>query len=313
MTRPPFLRHRALTIGRPRLPSMLALLFAISSIGLLSTPSAALAWDPGSFSGDSEARLVTLHNQARASAGKGTLKMDATLRTVARWRAKDLAERDYFSHTIKGTDRNAFWYMQYEYGYCFKLAGENLGTLAWEGASEEEATNWIFDAWMKSSGHRTNILGKAWDAVGIGAYQRADGTFLWVALFADKCGGTSPAATPKPTPKATPRPTARPTPKPTPRPTLPPTPEPTASRDPAPSPNAIPSPVPSGGPESPEAATPSGESLNLLGPSPSPTSVPWTQAGSVASATGFRIVDHRVGTGLVDSILMSVVGPLFGT
>ena len=51
-----------------------------------------------------------------------------------------MVERDYFSHTIKGTDHNVFWYMQHEYGYCFKVAGENIGTVKWEGASEEDAT-----------------------------------------------------------------------------------------------------------------------------------------------------------------------------
>ena len=83
-----------------------------------------------------------------------------------------MIERDYFSHTIKGTDHNVFWYMQHEYGYCFKVAGENIGTVTWNGASEEDATNWVFDAFMKSEGHRANIMGKAWDVVAVGAYKR---------------------------------------------------------------------------------------------------------------------------------------------
>ncbi len=40
-----------------------------------------------------------------------------------------MAQRDDFSHTIPGpgADHNVFWYMQNEYDYCFKLAGENIG------------------------------------------------------------------------------------------------------------------------------------------------------------------------------------------
>ncbi len=66
---------------------------------------------------------------------------------------------------------------------------------------------------MDSSGHRANILGKAWDVIGIGAYKGPTGKKMWTVLFADKCGTTSTA------PKPTPKPTAKPKPKPTPRPT----------------------------------------------------------------------------------------------
>ena len=92
-----------------------------------------------------------------------------------------MAERDYFSHTVKGTTHNVFWYMQHEYGYCFKLAGENIGTVDLAGATEAEATSWIFDQFMNSAGHRANILGKAWDVVAVGAYRTTGDTFVWTA------------------------------------------------------------------------------------------------------------------------------------
>ena len=82
-----------------------------------------------------------------------------------------MAKRDYFSHTIPGpgADHNVFWYMQYEYDYCFKLAGENIGNATWPGASEEDVTAYIFDLFMDSDGHRRNIMGKDWDVVAVGA------------------------------------------------------------------------------------------------------------------------------------------------
>ena len=170
-----------------RLTAMLALAFATTSVGLLAAPRPALAWGADEYSGSSESMLISLQNQARASAGKKSLKLDADLRTIARWRSKDMIDRDYFSHTIKGTDRNVFWYMQHEYGYCFKVAGENIGTVKWKGASEEDATNWVFDAFMNSEGHRDNIMGKAWDVVAVGAYKGPDDKFMWTVLFADSC------------------------------------------------------------------------------------------------------------------------------
>ena len=120
---------------------------------------------------DSESQLISLQNEARASAGMKSLKLDTALRKVARWRSKDMIQRDYFSHTIKGTSRNVFWYLQHTYDYCFKVAGENIGTVTWKGASVEDATNWVFDAFMNSSGHRANIMGKAWDVVAVGRLQ----------------------------------------------------------------------------------------------------------------------------------------------
>ena len=234
-------RSRARRGTIPTLFMNLALAIGLSAGGLLIAPTPALGWDPGAFSKASEDQLVALQNQARASAGLRTLKPDPTLQAAARWRAKDMAQRDYFGHTIKGTDRKVFWYLQYKYDYCFKVAGENLGTVTWEGASAEEVSAWAFDAWMNSAGHRAAILGEAWDSIGIGSYRADDGRYVWTVLFADRCASAkaSPKPTPKPTPKATPRPTARPNLRATPRPTPRPTPKPT----PRPTPVAIPRPA----------------------------------------------------------------------
>ena len=190
-----------------------------SSAGLFLAP-VVRAWDVNTFSSGSESQLITLQNQARASGGLKALKLDTALRTIARWRSKDMAQRDYFSHTIpsSGTDHNVFWYMQNEYNYCFKVAGENIGQATWPGASEEDVTAYVFDLFMDSSGHRANIMGKSWDVVAVGAYRTTGDHYVWTVLFADKCG-TTPAPTPEPTPEPTPKPTPEPTPKPTPEPT----------------------------------------------------------------------------------------------
>ena len=106
-----------------------------------------------------------------------------------------MVERDYFSHAIKGTDRKVFWYMEHEYAYCFKVGGENIGTVTWRGASEEDATRWVFDRFMGSSGHRENIVGPAWDTVAVGAYKSTGDTFVWTVLFAVSCSAPPSAGT----------------------------------------------------------------------------------------------------------------------
>jgi uncharacterized protein YkwD len=294
----------ALIAGPRRLTALVALAFGVTAFGLLAIPTTALGWDSGSYSSSSESQLISVQNQARASAGLKSLKLDTALRTIARWRSKDMIERDYFSHTIKGTSHNVFWYMQNKYDYCFKVAGENIGTVTWKGASEEDATNWVYDAFMESSGHRANIMGKAWDVVAVGAYKGPGDKFMWTVLFADKCGSTTPSATPKPTPKptakpkpaATPKPTPKPTPRPTKRPATPtpvpaatPTPEPTwtpfVQFPPTPLPSAAPTAAPSGQPAPPNGLVPPGQ---------------------------LRVVDAPAELGLVDSILDSVTAQYFG-
>ena len=121
-----------------------------------------------------------------------------------------MIERDYFSHTIPGYGK--VWDKLDAIGYCYKVAGENIG---WNNYPDDIATAAIHQMFMDSSGHRGNILGKAWDVIGIGAYKGPTGKKMWTVLFADKCGTTSSRA--KPTPKPTAKRRRR-RPKPTPSP-----------------------------------------------------------------------------------------------
>jgi uncharacterized protein YkwD len=312
MTRTVALRLLAPVADPRRLTLLVVLSLLVTSLGVLAIPRGALGWDANTFSSGSETLLVSLQNQARASGGRKALKQDLALRKIARWRSKDMIDRDYFSHTIKGTSRNVFWYMEHKYGYCFKLAGENIGTVKWPGASEEDATKWVFEQFMNSSGHRKNIMGSAWDVVGVGAYKSSGDTFMWTVIFADRCSTSTstPKPTPRPTPKptakprATPRPTTKPaaaTPRPTAKPTVKPTPKPRPTATPAPS--ATPTPSPSAAPTAPLVATPS--------PSPTPTPSPTPRAPGAPPGL-LRVVDPPTDLGLVDSILQSITARFFG-
>ena len=217
-----------------------ALLFGLTSVATLAAPVPSLAWDGNSFDSSSEAELIALTNRSRASAGLPALKVDSDLTTIARWRSKDMIERDYFSHSIPGYGK-VFNKLD-ETGYCYTLAGENIG---WNTYPDDQATAAIHQMFMDSAGHRANILGEAWDVIGVGAYKGPGDRKMWTVLFADTCSATptptpkpTTEPTPKPTPKATPKPTPKPTPlptsEPTPTPTLEPTPEPTPTPEPSP-------------------------------------------------------------------------------
>jgi uncharacterized protein YkwD len=277
-------------------------LFGISSVFTFAAPSETFAWDTNSFSSSSAADLVALTNRSRASAGLKALKVDSKLAGVARWRSKDMIERNYFSHSIPGYGK--VWDKLRAIGYCYKVGGENIG---WNNYPDDIATAAIHKMFMGSAGHRANILGKAWDVIGIGAYKGPTGKKMWTVLFADKCGTTStaPKPTPKPTakpkPKATPRPTARPkaTPRPTPKPVKA-TPAPT----PAPTPVAT---APISGDDLIPSDAPGIEPDDE--PRVDPTDDP---SDGFDGAVGMRVVDRTSTDGLLSTIVGGVTGFFFG-
>jgi uncharacterized protein YkwD len=284
-----------------------AALFAVTSIFAFASPSRTFGWDNSSFSSASEADLVALTNRARASAGLASLKVDSTLTSVARWRSKDMITRDYFSHTIPGYGK--VWDKLHAIGYCYKVAGENIG---WNTYPDNVATAGIQQMFMNSAGHRANILGTGWDHIGIGAYKGPDGKKMWTVLFADKCGSSS--STPKATAKPTSKPPARPTTRPTARPTPRPTPKPAAADTPRPTPEPT-----------PDAVDPIDE--RVLAPTDESTPVPFDDATTDTTdtpsqdpgdgtagdgAVGMRVVDDGGTDGLLQSIVGGVTGFFLG-
>ena len=303
-----------------RFAVLVAVAFTITSVGLLVAPPPALAWDANSFSSSSEKQLVSLTNQARAARGLRALKVDATLTSVARWRSKDMIVRDYFSHTILGHSYQVFHVLDTR-GYCYKIAGENIG---WNNYPDDVATTTVHRQFMNSAGHRANILGKAWDVIGVGAYKGPDGKKMWTVLFADRCGSTSPAPTPKPTPKPTPRATPKPAPRATPKP------KPAATPVPTPKPAPTPTPTPALT-IPPEPTDPIGLGASLRGRNPDDGDEDdgdgdGNSAGGGGSApghvrdaapgtaeAGLRVVDPPTTPGLFDTVVAGVTGFFLGT
>ena len=285
-----------------RMAGAVALVFAVTSVFSLATPVPAAAWAEGAFSAASESDLVRLTNQSRAAAGRKALKVDATLRSIARWRSKDMIKRDYFSHDIPGYGR-VFDVMS-DKGYCYHVAGENIG---WNNASDGSATAKIHSKFMGSSGHRSNILGKSWDVIGIGAYKGANGKKMWTVIFADRCGSTKPAPKPKPKPtvKAKPKPTQEPQ-RSTPKPTRKPTPKPT----PVPTPTAI----VTGAAARDALDTDPAPGANPAATVPPATAGAGAPTGQVAVGDhGLRGIEAKSGSGLLETIVGDVTGLFLGS
>ncbi|MGD0863349.1 MAG: CAP domain-containing protein [Candidatus Limnocylindrales bacterium] len=263
----------------------------LAILTIVATASPAFGWDPSAFSPADEQLLFTLTNQDRVSAGLNPLVNDSFLHKMAEWRAKDMGDRDYFSHTIPPDNHMVFYYMQRD-GYCFKVAGENIGLSTY---GDDIATSRIEAAFMGSTSHRENILG-TWQRMGVGAYKAADGRKLYVVLF------SLPCTTAKPKPKATAKPVARATPVTT--KTAAPTATPTVVATDTPTPteaNATPTLAPSASPTAPPSSAPTYDPAT--GGQPSPTE---------QTALSLRVRDEAPSQGPLDSLFRMLFGGLLG-
>lgn len=106
--------------------------------------------------------LTSLTNTDRSHAGLGTLNESELLKQAASMKAKDMAEKGYFSHT--GPDGSLPWKWLEKAGYRYTYAGENLAVKFTDSKDVQEA-------WMKSPTHRANILKSEFTEIGIGTAQ----------------------------------------------------------------------------------------------------------------------------------------------
>jgi uncharacterized protein YkwD len=116
-----------------------------------------------------EKRTLQLHNQTRAERGLGRLCVHPALTRAARSHSLEMIERDYMSHnSYNGESVDA---RLRRFGYDWGTYGENV---AWGSAGSYASPETRFKAWMKSPGHRANILNGNFREIGIGT---ATGTF----------------------------------------------------------------------------------------------------------------------------------------
>jgi uncharacterized protein YkwD len=292
-----------------RLSILVAIAFAASAVAALAHPSSTFAWDGNAFSSGAEHDLVTLTNRSRAAAGRKALRVSSTLSSIARWRSKDMIDRDYFSHSIPGYG-NVFKKISAS-GFCYSLAGENIG---WTSEGDSTATARIHQMFMASSGHRANILGKDWDTIGVGAYKAADGKKMYTVLFANKCGSSAPNLSSKPKPKPKPKPRPKQVES---RPRT--TPKPHAKATPKPTPEPTPALIVPGATERVEPSTDAGPTDEVAPPTPTPSPEPTAPPEVVEPAAtvedsghGLRVMEPSAPPGLVDTIVGGVTGFFLG-
>lgn len=150
-----------------------------------------------------EEGIYALINRERAAKNVARLQLDATLSRIARAHSADMLRRKYFSHVDPdGNDpsergRRAGFECRRQQGRRVTLGlAENIyqtasydritfrdGVASYDWNTAEEIAASTVDGWMKSRGHRENILQVGPTVTGIGVAIAPDGKIFVTQLF----------------------------------------------------------------------------------------------------------------------------------
>src|SRR5215211_940033 len=137
--------------------------------GALATPRACkhAGAQPGQVSNRTLARAtVCLLNKHRRAHGMRALRVSKRLGRAARGHSAEMAQRDYFSHDSRSGA--SFLDRIRRAGYLRRARRWSVGeNIAW-GTGRLSTPRSIVRAWMRSPGHRANILRGGFRHIGIG-------------------------------------------------------------------------------------------------------------------------------------------------
>jgi uncharacterized YkwD family protein len=120
-----------------------------------------------------EQQMVKMVNDARAQNNLPALKVDTQLCNVARIKAQDMIDNNYFSHS--SPKYGSPFDMMKSFGIKYVSAGENIAG----NQSVQNAEN----ALMNSPGHRKNILSPDFTHIGIGIRQGGPYSNMFSQMF----------------------------------------------------------------------------------------------------------------------------------
>lgn len=107
--------------------------------------------------------IIDAMNRERIAKGLNPLRLNDTLSAAAGDRVDDMLDKRYFDHVSPDGMQPFVWAKRR--GYDYRAIGENLA-VGYRGTA-------VVNGWMSSPGHRANILGSAFDEVGIAISDRA--------------------------------------------------------------------------------------------------------------------------------------------
>jgi uncharacterized protein YkwD len=146
------------------LVSLTSCLLSVSVfVGFLAQSNVAQSKAQDIFSSE---QIIIAVNEQRLKNNLPKLTKDTLLDKAASNKAKDMAEKGYFSH-ISPVDGKKWSDFIKESNYKYKTAGENLAT-------GFDRIDLMVDAWMKSPSHRENILNPKFEETAISISNREE-------------------------------------------------------------------------------------------------------------------------------------------
>lgn len=134
-----------------------------------------------------EMELASGLNNIRAERGLAPLPVDPALAAVARTRAEDMANKNYFSH--QPPDGCDFRCLLNRHGVSFAWAGE---IISWNDFPSKDSVTATLNMWRGSPQHYSIITNCQFVRMGTGAAIAPDGRVYHVAVFEGASPGCQP-------------------------------------------------------------------------------------------------------------------------
>lgn len=142
-------------------------------MGLMNAPRALYAQASPTVDGIRNS-VLSLVNQQRQRYGRRPLRLDARLTRAAQSHSNDMARYRRISHV--GSDDSSVGTRVNRTGYRHRGVAENI-------ARGQDTPREVVIAWLRSTGHRRNMLSSNYTEIGIGVAHGPKGPY-WTQVFA---------------------------------------------------------------------------------------------------------------------------------
>lgn len=125
---------------------------------------------------EDEKELLRLINKQRTDNGLNELQIDDELQNVARIKAQDMIDNNYFAH--ESPTYGSPFEMMKSNQITYRTAGENI-------AGNSEISKAV-EAWMASESHKNNILNNSYNYTGVAVVNSSKYGKIFVQMFIGK-------------------------------------------------------------------------------------------------------------------------------
>ena len=144
-----------------------------ASLAGCSTSALQLPTSTFAFRGPAPSGTLDVVNAARASGGRGPMRIDRAAQRAAERHAKAMARAGRMAHELPGGPK---FQPRMQRDRVPLPAAENVAV------GQRDVARAV-TAWMNSPGHRRNMLDKRFDGVGVASAKGGDGRLYWAMVL----------------------------------------------------------------------------------------------------------------------------------